>query len=65
MMRFEKGDVVLIIYIDRKGRLTERYVRVISATSDLLAAYCYYRRQPRSFAMRNILAARLKSRPAS
>ncbi|HET7628082.1 MAG TPA: hypothetical protein VFK44_06790 [Bacillales bacterium] len=61
-MRFEKGDIVQMIYMDGQGRLSERYVRVLAVTEDLFTAYCYYRRRPRTFAVRNVLAAELKRR---
>ncbi|HET7579949.1 MAG TPA: hypothetical protein VFK33_11775 [Bacillales bacterium] len=59
-MRFCEGDIVKLIYIDRAGRLTERFVRVLSISNDLLVAYCYYRKAPRSFARSNILAAEVR-----
>lgn len=64
-MRYEKGDLLQIIYEDQRGKLTQRFVRVISLTDDLLIAYCYYRKKPRAFARKNILALHLKRRTAS
>lgn len=59
-MRYVNGDIIQLVYIDTAGKLTQRYVRVISTTHDLLIAYCYYRRKPRSFARQNILAVEVK-----
>lgn len=64
-MRFKRGDIIQLIYLDHSGRLTQRYVRVITISDDLLVGYCYYRRKPRSFARKNILSAQLERRTAS
>lgn len=61
-MRFHKNDILQIIYVDQNGKLTQRFVRVLAVTKDLLVAYCYYRKRPRSFSLKNILAAQLEHR---
>ncbi|HEX6922447.1 MAG TPA: hypothetical protein VF149_01380 [Bacillales bacterium] len=63
-MRIGKGDLLQIIYEDRKGQLTQRFVRVLSITDDLLIAFCFYRKRPRSFARKNILAFHLERKTA-
>ena len=50
------GKTVDIIYLDRRNRLSERRIRVLSADHDCLTAYCYTRMAPRLFRNENILA---------
>lgn len=37
-MHIDKNNILQIIYEDRQGRLTQRFVRVVSITDDLLIA---------------------------
>ena len=56
-MRFHSGDIIEMIYIDAKGKLTHRHVRVISVQDDHLVAFCYLRREVRRFTIINIFGA--------
>jgi hypothetical protein len=50
------GGVVRIIYLDRAGAISERYVRVDGAAGGKIRAYCFLRRGPRTFEPDRILA---------
>jgi len=45
-----------IIYIDRKGKSSQRTVRVLEIKDDRVKAFCCIKRAPRVFAFENILA---------
>lgn len=48
---------VELIYIDGRGRITKRKVKIISISENHMQAYCFTRKAPRSFNINNILAA--------
>ncbi|MGI6126076.1 MAG: hypothetical protein ACOYEF_03840 [Planifilum sp.] len=52
------GRPVEIIYMDEKGEITQRRIRIRSLGEDLVEAYCYERKGVRRFKRSNILAAR-------
>jgi predicted DNA-binding transcriptional regulator YafY len=53
---FLAGELVEIIYVDRRGRVTKRALRILAIKDERLKAYCFVRRAPRVFNMANILA---------
>jgi predicted DNA-binding transcriptional regulator YafY len=53
---------VEIIYEDDKGNLTHRTIRVRNIVAGLVVAFCYYRRENRTFKLEGILSAEY-SRP--
>jgi len=53
----EKNEKVLIFYIDGRGRVTERPIRVLKIEETVLLAYCYYRKKVRQFKWERILSA--------
>ncbi|ALS29648.1 hypothetical protein IJ21_42850 [Paenibacillus sp. 32O-W] len=57
-MRIEKyvGCVVIMIYLDRRGKFSKREVRVQSARDGLVRAFCLTTGAPRVFRIENILA---------
>jgi len=57
-MRFHRNKVVEIIYIDRFGELSQRYIRVIASKEDRLIAYCYTKKKVRVFLLENILGTK-------
>lgn len=52
----ERGIVITIMYVSGNN-ITRRNIRVLELHGDNVLAYCYMRRQPRVFKVKNILAA--------
>ncbi|WP_126428771.1 WYL domain-containing protein [Brevibacillus marinus] len=50
------GQLVDMIYLDRRGRMSKRRVRLHAITDGQVKAYCFARRAYRVFALANILA---------
>lgn len=48
--------VLEMIYIDEDGKLTQRFIRVLDKHDHSILAYCYYRKQVRTFKVDNILS---------
>jgi predicted DNA-binding transcriptional regulator YafY len=55
----EKNKIIRIIY-DNKGIITERDIQVLSIKNDKIIAFCYLRKNKRTFIIENILAAEFK-----
>ncbi|API92730.1 MULTISPECIES: hypothetical protein [unclassified Virgibacillus] len=53
----ESKQKIIIFYIDSDNKLTERYIRVIEIKENSILAYCFYRKQVRTFNIENILSA--------
>ncbi|GIP38986.1 hypothetical protein J31TS4_22660 [Paenibacillus sp. J31TS4] len=51
------GRVVMIIYMDRTGRLSQRHIEVRSVTDTTVSAFCLAQRAPRVFLRDGILSA--------
>ena len=49
-----------IIYLNSQKEISQRIFRVLSATDLHVKAYCYARRQMRTFKMENILSGQMK-----
>lgn len=45
-----------MIYLAANGKVTQRFIRVMEVHKDYLLAYCYYRKQLRTFKFENILS---------
>ncbi|SDJ52850.1 hypothetical protein [Salimicrobium halophilum] len=45
-----------MVYMDGKGRMTQRIVRVVAVREETILGYCYWRKQVRSFKRDNILS---------
>lgn len=45
-----------MIYIAANGKVTQRFIKVVEVHKDYLLAYCYYRKQLRTFKIENILS---------
>lgn len=54
----KSGHPVEIIYMDEKGKITQRRIRIRALREDLVEAYCFERKGIRHFKRSNILAAR-------
>lgn len=52
---YEK-EKIMIYYIDSKGKVSQRIIRVVGIDDEKVLAYCYYRKQVRSFKLENILS---------
>lgn len=52
----ERKEKVMIYYLDNNNNLTQRIVQVVEADDTNLLAYCYFRKQVRSFKIDNILS---------
>lgn len=53
----ENKEKVMIFYMDSKGRVTQRFIRVLKWESQAILAYCYYRKKVRKFKLERILSA--------
>lgn len=52
----EHRDKIMIYYMDSKGKISQRIIRVVQLDDEKILAYCYYRKQVRSFKKDNILS---------
>ena len=50
------GQIVEIIYMGKKGKITQRRIEVRSVQDGMVKAYCLKQRGPRIFKLDNILA---------
>jgi predicted DNA-binding transcriptional regulator YafY len=53
----QQKEKIMIFYIDSASNVTQRYIRVVRITDKVAVAYCYYRKQVRTFKLDNILSA--------
>ena len=54
----ERKEVAEVIYMKADGSLTKRRVRILSIQTDSICAYCFLRREKRTFKIDRILAVR-------
>ena len=52
----EQKEKIMIYYIDSKGEISQRIIRVVDIGEEKILAYCYYKKQVRSFKLENILS---------
>lgn len=45
-----------LIYINRDNQLSQRTIKVLAVTESTIKAYCYTKRQFRTFALENVLS---------
>ncbi|KON88930.1 hypothetical protein AF332_20475 [Sporosarcina globispora] len=50
------GELLEMIYLDNKGVISQRKVKVLSLDDESFRAYCYARSQQRTFLIRNVLS---------
>lgn len=55
-MRRYIGKIIEIIYVDRKGQITQRKIRLQGIRNKLIRATCLKTNQPRVFRMDSILS---------
>ncbi|SET17465.1 hypothetical protein SAMN05216389_106169 [Oceanobacillus limi] len=48
---------IMIFYMDRNQKITQRIIRVVELKEDHVVAFCYYRKKVRTFRTDNILSA--------
>ncbi|NBD25037.1 hypothetical protein [Paenibacillus glycinis] len=58
------GRVVNIVYIDKKGRITQRRIEIKAVVDGHIRAHCFKSKGPRVFAVENVLAFELVNRHA-
>ncbi|GGH81074.1 hypothetical protein JOD43_002429 [Pullulanibacillus pueri] len=54
-LRNHIGDILEIIYLDASNSMSQRKIRIIKQNASLVIAYCYTRKQIRTFYIENIL----------
>ncbi|MEB6549654.1 hypothetical protein MXL46_11210 [Heyndrickxia sporothermodurans] len=52
----ETKSPIQIIYIDNDNNLTQRTIKVLAVTDKSIKAYCFTKRQFRTFKLQNILS---------
>ncbi|MBN6889885.1 putative DNA-binding transcriptional regulator YafY [Cytobacillus horneckiae] len=50
------GEELEMIYLDNKGNISQRRIKVLSVYDESFRTYCYVRRQQRTFKTCNILS---------
>ena len=51
------GEIVVLIYADRRGAMTQRRVKMIAVEDGRVRAFCLERMAPRTFLADSVLAA--------
>ncbi|NMH67303.1 hypothetical protein HF072_00600 [Bacillus sp. RO3] len=52
----ETKETLVMFYIDKKGNVTERFIKVLGIESGQIRAYCFFRKQKRTFSLENVLS---------
>ncbi|WP_080875271.1 hypothetical protein [Oceanobacillus timonensis] len=52
----DRKEKIMIYYMDSDNNVTQRIIRVVDIDEERVLAYCYYRKQVRSFKLNNILS---------
>lgn len=50
------GEMLEMIYQDNKGNISQRRIKVLAVGEESFRAYCYARRQQRTFLIRHVLS---------
>lgn len=53
------GQKLELIYINNDNQISHRVIKVLKVTDHMVKAYCYTKRQFRSFKLENILSVRI------
>jgi predicted DNA-binding transcriptional regulator YafY len=59
---FESGEILTMIYMDDKGQLSQRRIRIRTINDNQFSAYCFTRNKLRTFKMNNVLSIGLDGR---
>ncbi|MFD2616179.1 hypothetical protein [Terrilactibacillus laevilacticus] len=57
-----KGDIIQLIYLDKKNNISQRTIRVIAVSDSYIKAYCYTKKAQRIFKKENILGSKIIKR---
>lgn len=52
----QHSQIAEIIYMNNKGEISKRRVKVFSVSNDSFQGYCFYRGKKRTFKIENVLA---------
>jgi len=50
------GEVLEMIYLNTKGEFSQRRIQVIKMSEESFSAYCFTRKQQRTFKLANVLS---------
>lgn len=53
----QRKQLVNLMYISKSGEITKRRVEIIEVSSEKFLAYCFVKRDKRTFIIDNVLAA--------
>lgn len=57
-MSYHRHDMIEIIYIDKTNHLSQRFIKIIAHCDERILAYCYTKKQLRTFRIEHILGMR-------
>ncbi|WP_072890726.1 hypothetical protein [Ornithinibacillus halophilus] len=52
----QRKQNLMIFYMDQSNNITQRIIRVVDIKENAIVAFCYYRKQVRTFKINNILS---------
>ena len=52
----ETNETLVLFYIDKNGNVTERFIKVLGLEAGRIKAYCFFRKQKRTFSLENVLS---------
>ncbi|GGB58293.1 hypothetical protein F3157_20245 [Virgibacillus dakarensis] len=55
-MTIKPGSTLELIYLDSNNQITQRTIKVLRTNNDTVLAFCYTKRQVRTFKRNNILS---------
>ncbi len=50
------GEVLEMIYLNTKGEISQRRIKVVKLNDESFRAYCFTRKQQRTFKLANVLS---------
>ena len=53
---FKTGEPITMMYMASDGSITKRRIKVLKVTGDSFQAYCFLRREKRTFKFENVLS---------
>lgn len=57
MRSLKNKEKMMIFYLDNNNKMTQRVIRVVRIEEDAIIAFCFWRKQVRTFKWENILSA--------
>jgi len=52
----ETGELLEMIYMSNNGELSQRRIKILAISDESIRAFCYTRKQSRTFKINNILS---------